>query len=41
MDEEEFKELWSATTTVILERVLTTYTSDDLQQVVKRLEQFD
>jgi hypothetical protein len=41
MNEEEFKELWSATTTVILERVLTTYTSDDLQQVVKRLEQFD
>ena len=41
MDEEEFQKLWNSTTTVILDKVLTTYTSDDLKQVVKRLEQFD
>jgi len=41
MNEEEFKELWNATTTVILEKVLTNYTSDDLKEVVLKLEQFD
>ena len=40
MNEEEFNELWNATTTVILEKVLTNYTEDDLDNTVKQLEQF-
>jgi hypothetical protein len=40
MNEEEFKDLWNATTTVILEKVLTNYTKDDLNNTVKQLEQF-
>jgi len=41
MNEEEFKELWMSTTAVILEKVLTNYTSNDLKEVVLKLEQFD
>ena len=41
MDEEQFKELWNATSKVILDKVLVNYTADDLNQVVLKLEQFD
>lgn len=41
MDEIEFETLYSATIDVILSRILTQYTRDDLEAVVEQLLQFD
>ena len=40
MSEEEFNELYQATTTVILEKILTTYNEKELSLTVAKLEQF-
>lgn len=40
MDEEEFIKLWDKTINVILEKILTNYTKDDLDKTVKKLETF-
>lgn len=41
MDDIEFEALYSATIDVILQRILTTYTRDDLDAVVEQLLRFD
>ena len=41
MNDEEFKVLYDKTKVVILDNILINYTSDDLRQVVAKLEQFD
>ncbi|MDN2710660.1 DUF1367 family protein [Janthinobacterium sp. SUN118] len=41
MDEIEFEALYSATIDVILSRILTKYTRDDLEAVVEQLLRFD
>lgn len=40
MDEDEFSKLYSAVVDVILTRILTKYTKEDLDQVVERLLRF-
>ena len=41
MTEDEFSNLYSKTISVILDKVLTSYTEDDLNQVVDDILSFD
>ncbi len=40
MDNEEFKELYNSTINVVLDKILTTYTLDDLKKMVEKVEAF-
>jgi len=40
MTEESFSELYNSTTTVVLEKILTNYTREDLDTVLEKLERF-